>query len=88
MPERSLSGLKTMSAIGISARNAAYKPRSMVIGAHADYRPEDFFFARTQSLVSREAKWESRIRPMHSWSEIALYSAGLVAVLIAVLSFA
>jgi hypothetical protein len=77
-----------MSAIGISVRNAAYKPRAMVIGAHADYRPEDFFFARTQSVALREAKWESRIKPMHSWSEIALYSAGLVAILIAGLSFA
>jgi hypothetical protein len=70
-----------MSAIGISARNVAYKPRAIVIGAHADYRPEDFFFARTQSLSLRAAKWESRIRPMHSWSEIALYGAGLMAVL-------
>ena len=77
-----------MSAIGISVRNAAYKPRIMVIGAHADYRPEDFFFARTQSVSLREAKWESRIRPMHTWSEIALYSAGLIAILIAALSFA
>lgn len=60
----------------------------MVIGAHADYRPEDFFFARTQSVTLRAAKWESRIKPMHSWSEIALYSAGLLAVLIVALNVA
>jgi hypothetical protein len=77
-----------MSAIGISAGNAAYKARPMVISAHADYRPEDFYFARTQSVALRAAKWESRIRPMHSWSEIALYGAGLLAVLIVVLNLA
>jgi hypothetical protein len=77
-----------MSAIGISADNLACKPRVMVIGAHADYRPEDFFFARTQSVALRAAKWESRIRPMHSWSEIALYSVGLIAILVVALNFA
>ena len=77
-----------MSAIGISADNVACKPRAAVIGAHADYRPEDFFFARTQSVALRAAKWESRIRPMHSWSEIALYSAGLIGVFGVALIFA
>jgi hypothetical protein len=77
-----------MSAIGISAHNVACKPRATVIGAHADYRPEDFFFARTQSVSLRAAKWESRIRPMHSWSEIALYSVGLIAALAVALNFA
>ena len=77
-----------MSALGISARHAAYKPRVMVIGAHADYRPEDFFFARTQSSALREAKWESRIKPMHSWSEIALYIVGFIVVFAAALRFA
>jgi hypothetical protein len=77
-----------MSAIAISADNVAYKPRAVVIGAHADYRPEDFFFARTQSVALRAAKWESRIKPMHSWSEIALYGAGLIAVLIVALNLA
>ena len=77
-----------MSALAISAHNAAHKPRVMVIGAHADYRPEDFFFARTQSAALREAKWESRIKPKHSWSEIALYSAGFFVILAAGLRFA
>jgi hypothetical protein len=77
-----------MSAIAISADNVACRPQATVIGAHADYRPEDFSFARTQSVTLREAKWESRIKRMHSWSEIALYSAGLVAVLVVALNFA
>jgi hypothetical protein len=77
-----------MSAIGISAGNIARKPRPMVISAHADYRPEDFYFARTQSVTLRAAKWESRIKPMHSWSEIALYGAGLLGAFLVALNLA
>lgn len=60
----------------------------MVISAHADYRPQDFYFARTQSPALRAAKWESRIRPMHSWSELALYASGLTVVLALFVAFA
>jgi len=77
-----------MSAIGIPVGNIACKPRPMVISAHADYRPEDFYFARTQSVTLRAAKWESRIKPMHSWSEIALYGAGLLAAFLVALNLA
>jgi len=77
-----------MSAIGISADNVACRPRATVIGAHADYRPEDFSFARTQSVALRAAEWESRIKPMHSWSEIGLYIVGLIAVLVVGFSIA
>ena len=78
-----------MSAIGIPAvRIARSKPQATVIGAHADYRPEDFCFARTQSVSLRAAKWESRIKPMHSWSEIALYTSGLIAILVVALNLA
>ena len=82
-----------MSAIGISAGKIARTPKiahapRTVIGAHADYRPEDFFFARTQSVSLRAAKWQSRIKPQRSWSEIALYCAGLIAILVAGFSFA
>jgi len=35
-----------------------------VIGAHADYRREDFVFPRTQSLTMREIEWAARIKPM------------------------
>ena len=32
-----------------------------VIGAHADYRREDFIFARTQSPQLRELEWENNV---------------------------
>ena len=38
-----------------------------VIGAHADYRREDFVFSRTQSPQLRELEWESRIKPLKPW---------------------
>jgi hypothetical protein len=37
------------------------------IGAHADYRREDFVFARQQSLAMRQMEWESRLRPIKPW---------------------
>ena len=73
-----------MSAIGITG--SARRP--MLISAHAEYRPQDFYFARTQSPALRLAEWEGRLKPLHSWSEIALYGAGLMAVLGVFLSFA
>jgi hypothetical protein len=75
-----------MSAIGYSRRGNAYKGRAILIGAHADFRPQDFRFPRTQSRLLSETKWESRIRPLHSWAEIALYAAGIAVLVIATLS--
>lgn len=43
---------------------------SYTIAAHANYRREDFIFPRTQSLTMREARWERRVKPIRSWSEI------------------
>jgi hypothetical protein len=40
---------------------------SAVIGAHADYRREDFVFSRTQSLAMRELEWEGRLKPLRPW---------------------
>jgi len=37
------------------------------ISAHADYRREDFVFARTQSLEMRGLEWESRLKPLKPW---------------------
>jgi hypothetical protein len=82
-------GNSIMSAIGITGTPSAFKKRRpILIGAHADYRPQDFYFSRTQSLPMRDAEWESRIKPMHSWSEIALYSTGLFVLFVVGLSFA
>jgi hypothetical protein len=74
-----------MSAIGLLSGGSAPK-KSRVIGAHADFRPEDFRFARTQSRRLSESRWESRIKPMHSWGEIALYATGGVVLTVAVVT--
>ena len=48
------------------------------ISAHADYRREDYFFARTQSRALRALEWEHSDKPLHSWFEL-LYPALAVA---------
>jgi len=73
-----------MSAIGLSGGSAS---GFRAIGSRADFRPEHFRFARTQSRALRDIKWESRIKPLHSWSEILLYVAGGIVVTVALLSF-
>jgi hypothetical protein len=45
--------------------------RAYTIGAHADFRREDFIFPRMQSRQMRETPWGTRARPMKSWSELA-----------------
>jgi hypothetical protein len=37
------------------------------IGAHAEYRREDYFFLREQSEAMKSAEWESRLPPMKPW---------------------
>jgi hypothetical protein len=69
-----------MSAIGI------HHSKGFVIGAHADFRRDDFYFPRMQSQNFREARWESRIRPMLSWSEIILYGVGGLLIVIVAIS--
>lgn len=41
-----------------------------IISAHADYRPSDYAFARTQSRQQSPLEWERREKPLHSWSEM------------------
>ena len=60
-----------MSATGPLAAGELMAPR--FIGAHADLRRDDFVFARTQSLMLREAPWAHRLKPLKSWSEIGSY---------------
>ena len=85
MPEMS-GNYRAMSAIGLSGNARVSGGKGRVIGAHADFRPEDFRFRRQQSRLLSEAKWESRIQPMHSWSEIALYSGAAVVLVMAIVS--
>jgi len=53
-----------------AAHSEAAEPMPMV-GAHAEYRAEDYFFRRTQSRELRETPWGPRLAPMRSWSELA-----------------
>ncbi|HEY1877318.1 MAG TPA: hypothetical protein VGG66_07590 [Rhizomicrobium sp.] len=53
------------------------------LSAHADYRHEDYFFARTQSRRLAARKWEHSKR-LHSWSEIFVRALGAAIVMLAV----
>jgi len=46
------------------------------IGAHADFRRDDFIFPRMQSRTMRETPWDTRTKPIRSWS--ALLGTGSV----------
>jgi len=51
------------------------------ISAHADYRHEDYHFARTQSRALSALEWEDSAKPLQSWSELlypTLATAGAV----------
>lgn len=53
------------------------------LSAHADYRHEDYFFARTQSRALATRSWE-RSAPLHSWSEYLYPALGAAAALLVV----
>jgi hypothetical protein len=53
------------------------------LSAHADYRHEDYFFARTQSRAMAFRQWEHK-RRRHSWSEILVPALGAAAALLVV----
>ncbi len=61
--------MKTIRIPGKQTRKMhAVEPADVqLIGAHADYRREDFVFARTQSLEMRDMEWEGRLKPLKSW---------------------
>lgn len=56
------------------------------LSAHADYRHEDYFFARTQSRRLAAREWE-RTQKLHSWSEILFPALGAAAALLVVAEF-
>jgi hypothetical protein len=72
-----------MSAIG-SVNRANFDSKYKIIGSHADYKPSDYIFPRSQSIALREAVWESRLRPLKPWSELA--AIGVLAATAAVVS--
>jgi hypothetical protein len=62
-----------MSAIGHNSH----------LSAHANYRREDYVFARTQSRQTGALDWETPTPPLHSWSEILYPALGLAGAAVA-----
>jgi hypothetical protein len=54
------------------------------LSAHADYRHEDYYFARTQSRAMNALEWEHSEKPLHSWSDFLYPALGAAAALLAV----
>jgi hypothetical protein len=76
--------MNAMSQMGFAPRIGA---KDIIIGAHADHRTADYFFPRTQSLESRDLPWENRLKPVHSYGELAIYTAAVVIAASLALSF-
>ena len=55
-----------------------------LISAHADFRHEDYVFARTQSRDSAAREWDNRTAPLQSWSQLLYPALGLAAAVLAV----
>jgi hypothetical protein len=55
------------------------------LSAHANYRHEDYFFARTQSRALSARKWEHSDKALHSWSELAYPTLAAAGAMVAVL---
>jgi sarcosine oxidase delta subunit len=53
------------------------------LSAHAEYRHEDYYFARTQSRALAARKWEHTKR-VRSWSEIVVPALGAAAAILVV----
>ena len=53
------------------------------LSAHADYRHEDYYFARTQSRALAAREWE-RTERLRSWSEIIVPALGAATALLVV----
>jgi hypothetical protein len=54
------------------------------ISAHADFRHEDYVFARTQSRETAARQWDHRTAPLQSWSQFLYPALGLAAAVLAV----
>lgn len=75
-----------MSAIGISNPKGEFGHKTVFVGAHADFRLDDYTFPRTQSRSLRSLQWGSRLKPMHSWGELGVYGGGTLLGALAVLA--
>jgi hypothetical protein len=65
-----------------TAMSATGHPR--LISAHADFRHEDYVFARTQSRETAARQWDHRTAPLHAWSQMLYPALGVAAALLAV----
>lgn len=59
--------------------------KTRTIFAHAGYRREDYVFARTQSRALSARDWESRGRPLQSWSDYLYPALGLTGAAVIIL---
>jgi hypothetical protein len=55
-----------------------------LISAHADFRHEDYVFARTQSRETSAREWDHRTAPIQSWSQWLYPALGVAAAVLAV----
>jgi hypothetical protein len=53
--------------------------RNFVISGYADYRHDNLYFARGQSVSLKAMEWEGRLKPLMPWSTLILIGAGLAA---------
>jgi hypothetical protein len=56
------------------------------MSAYADYRHDHLMFERQQSQALRERDWEGRLKPMASWSALALRGAAMLVLTSAMLT--
>jgi hypothetical protein len=83
-PDRSFAtsifheGNDSMSAISHPAMRESFASKPILAGVHADHRPQDIFFARTQSPAMRKLEWESRMKPLRSWGPVALWGLAIL----------
>ena len=55
-----------------------------LISAHADFRHQDYVFARTQSRETAAREWDHRTAPLQSWSQFLYPALGVAAAVLAV----
>lgn len=60
------------------------KGQPTLISAHADFRHEDYVFARTQSRDLQAREWDRRESPLRSWSGMLYPALGVAAAVLAV----
>ena len=68
--------------LGVEGPDGAYER----IATCAEWRQDQMVFARQQSLAMREMAWESRIKPLRSWSSLVTPWAGAAMLALALLA--